>query len=84
MSDPTVKWIYSDSQEQVKKGDLVMVDEKRARIEEVCMAGTALADSFSCEDTGGLLIRYEDDVLVLVPFGHHHRITKLLSSTQDK
>ena len=77
MPDDMLSWRYNDSQELAKKGDLVVVDDRPGRIEEICMPGSQLADYFNCKDTGGLLIRYEDGVVALTPFGHYHRITTL-------
>ena len=76
MPDAPLIRTYSNSLEFVKKGDLVIVDDRPGKVEEVCLPGTLLADSFSCEDTGGLLIRYDDGILVLEPFGNKHWIKK--------
>jgi hypothetical protein len=67
---------YNDSQKPVQKGDLVLVDNDPGQIEEVCSPGTELARNYSCEETGGLLIQFDDGILALLPYGHYHRITK--------
>lgn len=67
---------YTDSNESVQKGDLVCVDELMGQVEEVCLSGTQLASDYSCKDTGGLLIQFDDGILALLPFGHRHRISK--------
>ncbi len=83
MSEEILGCLYTNSQEPIKKGDLVLVDDLHGRVDEVCMPGSELADSFNCEDTGGLLILFEDGVLSLLPFGHFHRISKLRSTTTN-
>ena len=67
---------YSDSRKLVKKGDLVSVDNREGRVDEVCLAGSRQAYDYSCERTGGLLIQFDDGILALLPFGSYHQIIK--------
>jgi len=53
-----------------------MVDDRPGNIEEVCMPRSREAVNHYCEDTGGLLVRFDDGFLELLPFGHCHRIEK--------
>lgn len=75
--DDVLGWNYADSDEPVRKGDSVRVDERIGVVEEVCLPGSPEAEDFYCGDTGGLLIRFRDGVLEFLPFGHYHRIVKL-------
>ena len=77
MSNEILGYRYHDSTVLIKKGDAVLFDGQMARIEDVCMPHTQLADSFCCEETGGLLIQLDNNVTTMIPFGHRHRITKL-------
>jgi hypothetical protein len=79
MAQDALNWKYSDCDELVKKGDSVIVDDRSGVVEEVCIAGSQLAENYYCEDTGGLLIKFEDGLLELLPFGYYHRITKSLA-----
>lgn len=60
---------YDDSEEFVKKGDWVYVDDLRGQIKEVCLPKSRLARAYSCQDSGGLLILFEDGILELRNFG---------------
>ena len=75
-ADDIISWKYNDSHDVIKKGDLVFYDNLPGRIEEVCMPDTQLAEYFSCEDTGGLLIQFDDGPLVLEPFGQKNRVIR--------
>jgi hypothetical protein len=76
MSNATVGWNYSDTDTPIEKGHPVTVDDRPGVVEEVCMPGSREARNYYCEDTGGLLVRFEDGLLELLPFGHHHRIAR--------
>lgn len=67
---------YTESDEFIRKGDLVSVDDQPGFVDEVCPVGTALARDYSCEKMGGLLIQFDDGTLVLLPFGTYHYISK--------
>lgn len=77
MSNDVLSWKYADSAKPVRKGDVVMVDDRSGVVEELCLTDSREAEAYDCEDTGGLLIRFSDGFLELLPFGHHHRIVKL-------
>ncbi len=83
MPDVALSWKYSDSDEPLKKGDSVILDNRSGLIEEVCMPGSQPAENHCCEETGGLLVRFEDGLLELLPFGHHHRIVKKSEATRS-
>jgi hypothetical protein len=76
MEQDVLHWIYSDSKEPIQNGDLVYIDGLPALIEGVYFPKTTAAKDCYCEDTGGLLVLYDDGILVLLPFGHHHRVTR--------
>jgi hypothetical protein len=76
MNCDVLSWKYSGSEDLVTKGHLVMVDDRPGNIEEVCMPRSREAVNHYCEDTGGLLVRFDDGFLELLPFGHCHRIEK--------
>lgn len=78
MSEHELGSVYTDSLLPVEKGDSVLVDDWKAQIQEVCFPCTQLARDYSCEETGGLLILSHDGILVLLPFGTYHTITKIL------
>lgn len=80
MSSDVLSWKYADSDEPIRKGDSVMVDDRPGVVEEVCMVGSREAENHYCDDTGGLLIKFGDGLLELLPFGHHHRIVKIEAS----
>ena len=73
----TLASIYNASKEFINVGDYAMVDDRAGYIREVCMPGTVIAEHYCCEESGGLLIEFENGLLELLPFGHHHRIVKL-------
>jgi hypothetical protein len=60
---------YTGSSELIKKGDSVFVEERGGQIEEVCLPHTQLARDYSCENSGGILILFDDGILELLPFG---------------
>lgn len=64
----------SESGKLLCKGDRVRVDNLKGRVEEVCPPNSPISRDFSCDDTGGVLIQFDDGVLALLPFGTHHRI----------
>ena len=67
---------YSDTGQLVRKGELVFVDGNPGRVEEVCQPGTELARNYACEETGGLLILFDDGILELRPFGYFGNISR--------
>jgi hypothetical protein len=83
MSSDVLSWKYSDSDESVRKGDVVMVDDRCGVVQELCMPDSPEAENYYCEDTGGVLIKFEDGLLELLPFGHHHRIEQRRTSPTD-
>lgn len=84
MSHATPSWNYSDSDTPIEKGHLVTVDGRSGVVGEVCMPGSREAKNYYCEDTGGLLVRFEDGLLELLPFGHYHRIARKLMPPTDR
>jgi len=53
--------------ELIRDGDLVAVAGKRAVIDRVISERTRESQDFSCFETGGLLIKFEDGDLQLWP-----------------
>jgi len=84
MPDHLLGHKYTESHELVKKGDLVRVDDLGGLVEEVCLPGSQLASDYSCKGTGGLLIRFDDGILALLPFGHYHRITRRIEGDENE
>jgi hypothetical protein len=82
--DDRISEKYNDSKEPIKEGDLVLVDGRPGRVEGVFMANTQLADDYSCEDTGGVLILCDDGILELHPFGNYGPVIKRESEGSDK
>lgn len=76
MPDDFLGCEYADSRKLVKKGDLVSVDDRRGRVDEVCLPGSRVARDYSCERAGGLLIQFDDGILALLPFCTYHRFTE--------
>jgi hypothetical protein len=62
---------YTGSSELIKKGDSVYVkdEELGGQVKEVCLPHTQLARDYSCEETGGILVLFDDGILELLPFG---------------
>jgi hypothetical protein len=69
MADHQLTFCYSDTDVLIEVGDRIVLDGHRGTVEEVCLPGTDLARTYSCEDTGGLLILFEGGILVLEPIG---------------
>ncbi|HTI70128.1 MAG TPA: hypothetical protein VMF06_09185 [Candidatus Limnocylindria bacterium] len=72
MSDEMLGPCYTDSSIAIKRGDRVNVDGEKGQIGEVCLPHTELARDYSCEETGGLLVQFDDGILALLPFGFWH------------
>lgn len=68
---------YSDSGNPIKKGDRIRIGSYFATVNEVCVSDSEIAKHYYCEDTGGLLITYDDGALTLIPFGNNHDVTKI-------
>ena len=68
---------YSGSLEPININDSVIVDDRSGLIVLVCMPQTKPAEDYYCEDTGGILVRFTDGLLELLPFGHSHKIVKI-------
>ncbi len=62
----------------VSDSDLISVDGNSGVIEKVILPGSADSRDYSCEDSGGLLINFDDGVLALIPLDHSHEYRKLL------
>lgn len=84
MSGDVLSWEFADSGEPVTKGDVVMVDDRSGVVQELCMPNSHEAENYYCEDTGGLLIKFDDGLLELLPFGHHHRLTKHIRPSRPR
>jgi len=76
MPDDLLGTHYSDSLKPLRKGDLVLVDDREGRVEELCLPQSQVARDYSCEDTGGVLIQFDDGILALLRFGTYHRIVQ--------
>jgi hypothetical protein len=78
MDDDVLSQKYTGSSELVKKGDSVYVEDRGGLVKEVCLPHTKLARDYSCEETGGILILFDDGVLELLPFGLNYCIKRRL------
>lgn len=67
---------YNDSDELIKEGDLIVLDGHPGRVRGVFLPETRSAEDYNCEDTGGILVLYDDGVLALHPIGYSHQIRK--------
>ena len=76
MQDDVVSAWYAGSHNPVRPGDSVTLDDHPGRIEQVCMPGTEAAEHLDCEEAGALVIRFEDGVVAVIPFGHYHQLVK--------
>jgi hypothetical protein len=76
MNEPHLGSHYTDSGLPINVGDQVIVDEEHEGvIEKVILPETESARDYSCEKTGGLLIKDKQAGLMLLPFGFSHIIT---------
>jgi hypothetical protein len=76
MSEPQLGSHYTDSGFPINVGDPVVVDEEHEGvIAQVILPETEPAKDYSCEKTGGLLIKDKKAGLMLLPFGFPHTIT---------
>lgn len=76
MQDDQVSPWYAASRSPVMPGDCIALDGHAGRVEQVCMAGSEAAAYIDCEESGGLVIRFDDGVVAVIPFGHYHQLLK--------
>jgi hypothetical protein len=67
---------YTESGKAIKKGDRICLDARKGQVKKVCLAGTKLAKDYSCSESGGLLILFDDEILELHDFGGDGVITQ--------
>ena len=67
--------------ESVRAGDLVQIIEKRTIIDRVFSKGAKDSREFSCEHTGGILLKFEDGDLQL--WCHTNEDLKLIKSAPE-
>jgi hypothetical protein len=69
---------YTGSSELIKQGDSIYVEDEElgGQVKEVCLPHTQLAKDYSCEETGGILVLFDDGILELLPFGLDYRIKR--------
>lgn len=60
---------YADTNEPIQAGDQLFVDGHPGRVVAVVLAGTQEAESWYCEETGGLVIEFERFGRTVVPLG---------------
>jgi hypothetical protein len=63
MSGERLTWKYPNSDLVVERGDAVLLDDRSGRVELVCMPGSPEAEDYYCEETGGVLILFDDNIL---------------------
>jgi len=69
---------YAGSSELIKKGDWIYLEgeEWGGQVKEVCLPHTELARAYNCEETGGILVLFDDGILALLDFGSDHCIKR--------
>ena len=60
---------YEGTDKRIASGDRICIDVHSGTVVRVCLLDTQDARDFACKSTGGLLIDFDVDGLVLVPFG---------------
>jgi len=80
MKDARKEFVYTNSLLPIEVGDHVSVDDHSGVVKRICFAGTQDARDYSCEKTGGILIKYDDGILALEPLGFYEEIQKIEGS----
>ena len=66
---------YYDTREVIKVGEVIYLDNHRGVVEGIFEPGTADSKAFSCEETGGILVKTEEFGLMLTQFGDYAYLT---------
>ena len=76
MSEQVIGPNYTETSVPLRAGDRVIFDCRHGLIEHVCPPASQLAAAYSCEETGGVVIIFDDSIRELIPFGTHNIIHK--------
>ena len=66
---------YYDTGEVIKVGDVIYLDNHRGVVEGVFEPETEDSRAFSCEETGGILVKMDEFGLMLTQFGDYAYLT---------
>lgn len=67
--------LYYPDGAPVLEGDSIVIDEEReAKVKGVFPPNSSAAEDYSCKKTGGILMLYDDGILILHPLGMDHEI----------
>lgn len=76
MNDEVIGPNYTGSTTPICKGDRVSLDLRSGLVELVALPRSEDAIAYSCEESGGVLVLFDDGILELIPFGFYHKISK--------
>jgi hypothetical protein len=66
---------FYDTGELIRVGDVIYIDNHRGVVEGVFEPGTSDARAFSCDETGGVLVKTDEFGLMLEQFGDYGYLT---------
>jgi hypothetical protein len=69
--------LYSESSNPITQGDRISVDGNLGFVKLVCLPKTNESHYYSCQETGGILVLYDNGILILELFESYHFFEKI-------
>jgi hypothetical protein len=76
---------YSGSNERIRVGDFIQIDDEDSGIvEKIILEKTLRAKDYNCFETGGIMIRNKKHGLILIHGGSYEEIVKIKADSTDQ